>query len=83
MAKLVHPELSYQVRGVLLNAYNKLGPLLKEEYYRDAIRSMTKKFLPEFVPLLPLYEQWAADPSLVARDRRSVESAVKTLRRMV
>jgi GxxExxY protein len=37
MAKLVHPELSYQVRGVLLNVYNKLGPLLKEEYYRDAI----------------------------------------------
>jgi hypothetical protein len=37
MAKLVHPELSYQVRGVLLHVYNKLGPLLKEEYYRDAI----------------------------------------------
>lgn len=37
MAKLVHPELSYRVRGVLLNVYNKLGPLLKEEYYRDAI----------------------------------------------
>jgi GxxExxY protein len=25
------------VRGVLLHVYNKLGPLLKEEYYRDAI----------------------------------------------
>jgi GxxExxY protein len=37
MAKLVHPELSYQVRGVLLDVYNNLGPLLKEEYYRDAI----------------------------------------------
>ena len=47
----------------------------------DAIRSMTKKFLPEFVSLLPLYEQWAADPALSARDSRSVESAVKTLRR--
>jgi 3-methyladenine DNA glycosylase AlkD len=35
----------------------------------DAIRSMTKKFLPEFAPLLPLYEQWAADPALSARDR--------------
>ena len=47
----------------------------------DAIRSMTKKFLPEFAPLLPLYEQWAADPALSAKDRRSVESAVKTLRK--
>jgi hypothetical protein len=43
---------------------------------------MTKKFLPEFVSLLPLYEQWAADPTLSAKDRRSVESAVKTLRQV-
>ena len=28
----------------------------------DIIRSMTKKFLPEFKSLLPKYEQWAADP---------------------
>jgi 3-methyladenine DNA glycosylase AlkD len=46
----------------------------------DAIRSMAKKLLPEFVSLLPLYEQWAADPALDKKDRRSVESAVKTLR---
>ena len=37
MAKLIHLELSYQVRGVLLDVYNTLGPLLKESYYRDAI----------------------------------------------
>lgn len=37
MAKLIHPELSYQVRGVLLDVYNTLGPLLREKYYRDAI----------------------------------------------
>jgi 3-methyladenine DNA glycosylase AlkD len=47
----------------------------------DAIRSMAKKLLPEFAPLLPLYEEWAADPALNARDRRSVESALNTLRR--
>ncbi len=46
----------------------------------DSIRSMTKKFLPEFTSLLPLYEQWAKDPALSAKDRRSVESAVKILR---
>lgn len=45
----------------------------------DTIRSMTKKFLPEFVPLLPLYEKWAADPDLSSKNRRSVESAVKIL----
>ncbi|MBL7201679.1 MAG: GxxExxY protein [Anaerolineae bacterium] len=37
MTKLVHPGLSYQVRGVLFDVYNTLGPMLKEEYYRDAI----------------------------------------------
>lgn len=46
----------------------------------DAMRSMAKKLLPEFAPLLPAYEQWAADPRLSSKDRRSVDSAVKTLR---
>jgi 3-methyladenine DNA glycosylase AlkD len=46
----------------------------------DVVRSMAKQLLPEFAPVLPLYEQWAADPSLSAQDRRSVESAAKTLR---
>lgn len=37
MTKLLHPELSYQVRGVIFHVYNTLGPLLPEEFYRDAI----------------------------------------------
>jgi GxxExxY protein len=37
MGRLIHPKLSYSVRGVLLNVHNALGPLLKEAYYRDAI----------------------------------------------
>jgi 3-methyladenine DNA glycosylase AlkD len=49
----------------------------------DAVRSMAKKLLPEFVSLLPLYAQWAADPALDKKDRRSVESAVKTLKQAV
>ena len=47
----------------------------------DAIRSMTKSFLPGFISLLSAYEAWATDPSLSAKDRRSVESAVKTLQK--
>ena len=46
----------------------------------DAIRKMAKKLLPEFASLLPLYERWAADSKLSAKDRRSVESVVKKLR---
>ena len=37
MTKLIHPELSYTVHGVLIDVYNTLGPGLKEAYYRDAI----------------------------------------------
>jgi 3-methyladenine DNA glycosylase AlkD len=48
----------------------------------DVIRSMGKKLLPEFVTLLSLYEAWADDSSLSAKDRRSVESAVNILRRV-
>ena len=47
----------------------------------DAIRSMAKKLLSEFHALLPLYEQWAADRKLSPKDRRSVDSAVSTLRK--
>lgn len=45
----------------------------------DAIRSMTKQFLPQFASLLPKYEQWLAAPDVSGQDRRSVESAVKIL----
>jgi len=37
VSKLMHAELSYEVRGVLFHVYNALGPMLKEEYCRDAI----------------------------------------------
>jgi GxxExxY protein len=37
MSKLIHPQLSYTVRGALFDVYNRLGPGLKEAYYRDAI----------------------------------------------
>ena len=46
----------------------------------DVIRSMANKLLPEFLPLLKAYETWADAPSLNAKDRRSIESAIKKLR---
>jgi 3-methyladenine DNA glycosylase AlkD len=44
----------------------------------DAIRSMTKSLLPEFAALLPVYEAW--QEKLTGKARRSIKSAVKTLR---
>lgn len=49
----------------------------------DAIRSMTKKFLPEFTSLLPQYEAWAEMESLTPTERRSVESAITHLRQSI
>lgn len=43
----------------------------------DAIRSMTKKFLPHFKRLLPLYQNWL--DSVDARSQRSVASAIRVL----
>ena len=48
----------------------------------DTIRSMGKKILPDFVPLLETYTQWAATPDLDAKDKRSIESAIKTLNKV-
>ena len=48
----------------------------------DAIRSMGKKHLPEFVDLLPLYEEWGADESLDSKELRSIDSAVNALRKV-
>mgnify|MGYP001041978758 CR=1 FL=1 len=45
----------------------------------DVIRSMTKSFLPEFLTLLPEYTAWGKDETLSAQERRSIESAIKTL----
>lgn len=37
MTALIHSDLSYAVRGVMFHVYNSLGPLLKEDYYEQAI----------------------------------------------
>jgi 3-methyladenine DNA glycosylase AlkD len=47
----------------------------------DVIRSMTKAFLPQFTDLLPVYEAWLETAD--ARTKRSVESAINTLRKAI
>ena len=36
MGKLLYEELSYQIRGALLEVYNTLGPGFREETYKKA-----------------------------------------------
>jgi 3-methyladenine DNA glycosylase AlkD len=47
----------------------------------DVIRSMTKSFLPYFVDLLSIYDAWLETAD--AQTKRSVSSAIKTLREAI
>ena len=35
--KLVLPELSYTIMGILFTVHNELGPLILEKYYQRAV----------------------------------------------
>jgi GxxExxY protein len=37
MTHIIHKELSYTVRGALIDVYNKLGPSLPESFYQEAV----------------------------------------------
>lgn len=37
MTKLIHEELTYELRGVFFNVHNELGPNLPEKFYQDAV----------------------------------------------
>ncbi|MBP7998829.1 MAG: GxxExxY protein [Chloroflexi bacterium] len=36
-SQIIHKELSYEVRGVLLDVYNQMGPMLPEKFYQQAV----------------------------------------------
>jgi len=40
---LIYPELSYQIIGILFEAYNQLGPGYHEKYYQKAIAAELKR----------------------------------------
>lgn len=47
----------------------------------DAIRSMTKSFLPDLIDLIPEYEKWRDVKKMDSKDERSIESAIQTLKK--
>jgi 3-methyladenine DNA glycosylase AlkD len=49
--------------------------------FSDVIRSMTKKFLPEFKEVLPLYEKWKAHLS-DSKSIKSLDAAIKLLKQI-
>jgi hypothetical protein len=45
----------------------------------DVIKSMDRKIIAEFAPLLPRYKKWGMASDVSSRDKRSIESAVTVL----
>lgn len=42
MAKLVYPELSYKIMGLLFEVHNRLGGNFEEKYYQRAVEKLLK-----------------------------------------
>ena len=43
MARLVYPELSYQIMGMLFDIHNRLGVSFEEKYYHRALEQLLSK----------------------------------------
>lgn len=41
-AKLIYPELSYKIMGVLFDVHNRLGGGFEEKYYQRAVEKLLK-----------------------------------------
>lgn len=45
----------------------------------DVIKSIDRKIIAEFAPLLPRYKKWSVAPDISSKDKRSIEGAIKVL----
>lgn len=54
MGKLIYPELSYEIVGVLFEVYNGIGGGFQEKYYQKAIAKEFKGKKIKFVEQLPI-----------------------------
>jgi len=54
MGKLIYPELSYKIVGVLFEVYNGIGGGFQEKYYQRAIAKEFKCEKIKFIEQLPI-----------------------------
>lgn len=86
--KAVSFAIRVSARGEVVEVVDFLQDLIPHDdhdtiwIFCDVIRNMTKKFLPEFFVLLPLFAEWSKDPSIPPKNLRSIQSAVKALQKV-
>jgi 3-methyladenine DNA glycosylase AlkD len=84
----VRRALSFAIRACARGDTEVVKAFIERQAYRtdpasiwvlcDVIRSMTKKLLPQFKDLLPMYENWLA--TVDGKSQRTVASAINALR---
>jgi 3-methyladenine DNA glycosylase AlkD len=84
----VRRALSFAIRACARGDTEVVKAFIERQAYRtdpasiwvlcDVIRSMTKKLLPQFKDLLPMYENWLA--TVDGKSQRTVASAINVLR---
>jgi GxxExxY protein len=52
--KIVYPELSYKIVGVLFKVHNKLGPRYQEKYYQRAIETELDSQKIKYIKQIPI-----------------------------
>jgi len=43
LSKLIYPDLSYKINGILFTVHNELGRFCNEKQYADAIENFLKR----------------------------------------
>jgi len=47
-SKLIYPNLSYKINGILFTVHNELGRFSNEKQYADAVEAYLKKFVIDY-----------------------------------
>lgn len=61
MGKLIYPELSYEIVGILYSVYNAIGGGYQEKYYQKAIAKELKEKNIKFSEQLPIKLKYKGD----------------------
>ena len=54
-SKIIYPELSYKIVGILFKIHNQLGPRYQEKYYQRAIETELDNQKIKYIKQIPVH----------------------------